>query len=98
MKQLFKFLLHLAYYVVIFLVLVWLLLGISPNETIKQSREHLGTLFGRAGHFAGNMGQTMGEMKKEADNQLQSASDRFHGRDPYAKLAEKLDASVSAVE
>ena len=98
MKQLFKYIFHLCFYVVIFLGLVWLLMGISPVETYERSCAHLKVVFGRAGNFAGNMGKTMGEMGQAADNQLQSASDRLHGKDPYAKLAEQLDASVSAVK
>ena len=92
MKQLFKYVFHLGFYAVVFLGLVWILLGFSPAETVERSREHLGALFGRAGHFAGNMGQTLGEMGDVADRQLQSASDRLHGKDPYAKLAEQLNA------
>ena len=97
MKQLFKYIYHLGFYVVIFFGAVWLLLGISPVDAYGKMCDHLGKMFGHASHFAGNMGKTMGEMNQEANNQLQSASDRFHGKDPYAKLAEQLDASVSAV-
>ena len=93
-SRLFRYLFHTCFYIAIFLGLVWLLLGIPPKEAWLRTQNNVGRLFGRASTFAGDFSKTAGDMKNVADYHLQEASDRLHGKDPYAKLAEKLDASI----
>jgi hypothetical protein len=93
-SRLFRILFHTAVYIAIFLGLVWLLLGIPPQEALTRSRDNLRRLFGQADHFAGDFKKTAGDMKEVADYHLQEANDRLHGIDPYTKLAKKLDESM----
>lgn len=95
MRQIFKYTLQTTIYVLAFLGLVWILLGIPPMEAYQRTRMNVGKIGRSIGGFAGNMKAAITGMKGAADNQLQSASDRLHGRDPYAKMAEKFDATVS---
>jgi len=92
--SLIKHLIHLAIYVIVFFGAVWLFLGMPPQETYTRSSEHLGKLFGRASKFSRDFGNTAIEMKHEADSQLQQASDRFHGKDPYERQAHRFDEMV----
>ena len=90
----FRLFFHLAVYVLIFVGLVWALLGITPKETYVRSRDNLGRIFGRLETFAGKVGETGISMKEAGKSQLQQASDRFHGKDPYEKINDQLTADV----
>jgi len=89
--NLLRHLFHLAIYIIIFFGLVWLLLDISPRETYQRSKENLTNLSSRFGSFSN---RTLSGMKESAKTQAQHASDRFHGKDPYERLAERMDANV----
>jgi len=93
-SRLLRALFHTCFYVAIFLGLVWLLLGIPPQEAVVRSRDNLRRLFGRADNFAQDFTKTAGDMKDVADYHLQEANDRLHGIDPYTKLAKKLDEKM----
>ena len=81
-------------YVLIFVGLAWALLGLTPTETYTRSRDNLGRIFGRVGSYAGKLGQTGIAMKEAGRSQLQQASDRFHGKDPYENLNNQLSADI----
>ena len=89
--NLLRHLFHLVVYILIFFGLVWLLLDISPRETYQRSKENLSNLSSRFGSFSN---RTLSGMKESAETQAKHASDRFHGKDPYEKLAERMDASA----
>lgn len=92
--KIFRLLLHLVMYVLIFVGLVWLLLDINPKETYVRSRDNLGRIMGKASSFFGKVGQTGVAMKEVGSSQLQQASDRFHGKDPYEKINSQLSADI----
>ena len=92
--KIFRLLFHTAICILVFLGLVWVLLGITPTETYLRSRDTLGRLFSQANIYAGKVSKTGNDMKKAGDSQLQQASDRFHGKDPYEKLNRKLSSDV----
>jgi len=89
--NLLRHLFHLVVYILIFFGLVWLLLDISPRETYRRSKINLSNLSARFGSFSS---RTISGMKESAQTQAQHASDRFHGKDPYERLAERMDATV----
>ena len=90
----FRLLFHTIICILIFLGLVWVLLDITPTETYLRSRDNLGRLFDRANDYAGKIGKTGNDMKNAGGSQLQQASDRFHGKDPYEKLDKKLSSDI----
>ena len=89
-----RYLFHAIVYATIFLGLVWLLLGIPPQEAWLRTRNNLGRLTGRASHFAGDFGKTTSDMKDVANYHLKQASDRINGIDPYERVAKQFDDSV----
>ena len=97
MKKLFHFVFHGAIYVLLFLGLVWLLLGISPKEAYVRAGDNLDRLMGRVGNFSSNMGETVHDMRGVAGQHLQEAADRINGTDPYEKTAKKIDQSTHTV-
>jgi len=90
-----KHLFHLVVYVIIFFGLVWLLLDISPRETYQMSKENLSNLSSRFGSFSS---RTLSGMKESAGTQTKRTSDRFHGKDPYKGLAERIDKTAGESE
>lgn len=92
--KIFRLLFRLVVYVLIFMGLSWALLGLTPTETYTRSRDNLGRILGRVGLYAGKIGQTGVAMKEAGRSQLQQASDRFHGKDPYEKLNNQLSADI----
>ena len=89
--NLLRHLFHSIVYILIFFGLVWLLLDISPRETYQRSKENLSNLSSRFSSFSN---RTLSGMKESAETQAKHTSDRFHGKDPYERLAERMDASV----
>ena len=89
-----KYLIRMSFYVILFFGSVWLFLGIPPNETYARAYQHINKMLGRATKLTQDTETTVSYMKQEADTQLQHASDRFHGKDPYERLAGRLDESV----
>lgn len=77
-------------YTSFFLVLVWLLLGISPNESYEKFK---GQLSFYSSHLT-FISKTAGKISNAASNQLQNASDRFHGKDPYEIINQQLNDSL----
>ena len=92
--KIFRLLFHTAIYILIFFGLVWVLLGITPTETYLRSRDNLGRLLGEASTYAGKVGKTGNDMKEAGNSQLQQASDRFHGKDPYQDFDKKLMSDI----
>ncbi|MBQ7412789.1 MAG: hypothetical protein IJV07_00740 [Alphaproteobacteria bacterium] len=89
-----KLIFHTLFYVVLFFGLVWALMGIPPQDAWQRMSDHLSRLSGQGGTFVHNMANTASDMKEAADSQLQQASDRFHGKDPYEGYAKRLDKSM----
>ena len=92
----FRFIFHILIYVVVFVGLVWLILGIPPMETYSRAVQNIGGLIGRATGISQEVMQTAGDMKNVADSHLQQAADRINGIDPYEKIARQFDADVAA--
>ena len=95
--KLFRVLFHVVFYVLIFVGLVWALLGISPSETYVRSRDSLSRFLTQTNVFTGKVFQTGENMKNVADFQLQQASDRFHGKDPYEKINRQLSEDMKKI-
>lgn len=85
---------YLTLQVLFFIGLVWLLLGIDPMETYIRSRDNLGRLISEIDTYTHKIGKTGKAMKQEGNSQLQQASDRFHGKDPYEKINSQLSADI----
>lgn len=92
--KIFRLFFRLTVYVLIFVGLSWALLGLTPTETYVRSRDNLGRIFGRVESYAGKVGATGIAMKEAGSSQLQQASDRFHGKDPYEKINNQLSADI----
>ena len=92
--KIFRLFFRLTVYVLIFVGLSWALLGLTPTETYVRSRDNLGRIFGRVGSYAGKVGETGIAMKEAGSSQLQQASDRFHGKDPYEKINNQLSVDI----
>ena len=85
---------YLTLQVLLFVGLVWLLLGIDPMETYIRSRDNLGRLISEIDTYTHKIGKTGESMKQEGNSQLRQASDRFHGKDPYEKLSNQLSSDI----
>ncbi len=92
--KIFRLLFRLVIYVLIFVGLSWMLLGLTPMETYTRSRDNLGRLIGEIDTYSHKIGKTGKAMKREGNSQLRQASERFHGKDPYEKLNNQLSADV----
>jgi len=92
----FSGLMHLFFRIVIFVLLVWIFLGITPVETYKTATDRVASGWHAVLSYFGYVQETASDMKDAANSQLQQASDRFHGKDPYERLVHKLDADVAA--
>ena len=89
-----KLIFHTLFYVALFFGLVWTLMGIPPREAYQRMSDHLSHLSGQSGTFINNVANTASDMKEVADSQLQQASDRFHGKDPYEGYAKRLEKDM----
>ena len=89
-SKLMRLVIRTAVYVVIFLGLAWLLLGIPPIDAYNRATYNVKKLFGATSNMASNVSNTAGDMRDAANTQLQRASDRLHGIDPYEKVAEQI--------
>ena len=81
MGNFFKHIFHLILYVVVFFGVVWVLLGMPPDETYIRAKENLGQLGDKISSFTGKVGNTASNMKKAGKGQLQTASERIAGKD-----------------
>lgn len=90
-----KFLFHFIVYAVFFLGLAYLLLGISPQESIARMKTQFHRFTNTSSRISSAVSKTAGDMKDAADSQLQQASDRLHGHDPYERIAQRYDADVA---
>ena len=95
--KLFRVLFHVVFYVLIFVGLVWALLGMEPSETYMRTRDNLSLKWSKIRNYAGNVSSTGKSMKNVADYHLQQASDRFHGKDPYEKINRQLSEDMKKI-
>ena len=93
--NIFRHFVHVVVYIVIFFGLVWLLLDIPPEETYQTSIKNLSNLSSRFGSFSN---RTFSGMRESAQTQKQRASERFQGKDPYERAAQKLDATTPSAQ
>ena len=89
-KSFFKFMFHFVVYALCFLILVWVLLGISPDKSYEKFKGQISVFSRQIRSISG----TADKISNAASNQLQKASDRFHGKDPYEKINSQLNASM----
>jgi hypothetical protein len=80
--------------VLIFVGLVWALLGMEPSETYMRTRDNLGHKWAKIKAFSGDVFSTGESMKNVADYHLQQASDRLNGIDPYEKVNQKFSEDI----
>ena len=89
-KSFFSFIFHFIVYTFAFLVAVWALLGIAPDEAYEKFRNQLSFYNRQIRSVSG----TADKISDAASNQLQNASDRFYGKDPYEKINQQLSNSL----
>ena len=92
--SLIKFIIRMGFYVILFFGTVWLFLGIPPNETYVRAHDNINKMLGRASKISKSTQTMVSQMGQEADTQARHVSDRLQGKDPYERLAERMDASV----
>lgn len=93
-KLLFRLCLRIFIYAIIFMLFVWVLLGIKPMETWQRSIHNIVQIGDRLSRGIGVTVQTVDSMKNVAESQLQKASDRIDGKDPYEDFSKRLDEQV----
>ena len=91
-----KFFIRLLFYVVVFFGAVWLFLGMPPQETYGRACDNINKMLGRASNLSQSTQTTVSQMKQEYGTQYQHASDRFHGKDPYERLAGRFDETIGS--
>ena len=91
-----KFLIRMSFYVIVFFGAVWLFLGLPPNETYARARDNINRMMGRASNLSQSTRTMVSQMGDSAETQMQHASDRLHGKDPYERFAGRLDQTVGS--
>jgi len=90
-----KFFIRMSFYVILFFGAVWLFLGMPPQETYARAYDNINKMLGRATNLSQSTKTTVSQMREEYGIQYQHASDRFHGKDPYERLAGQLDKTIN---
>ena len=96
-KSFFSFIFHFIVYTFAFLVAVWALLGIAPDEAYEKFRNQLSFYNRQIRSVSGTADKISGAASNQLQNasdQLQNASDRFYGKDPYEKINQQLSNSL----
>ena len=91
-----KFIMRLGFYAILFFGAVWFFLGMPPNETYARARVQMNKMFGRAQTLSQGTQTQVSQMGQEYNTQIQHASDRFHGKDPYERFNNRLNDVVTS--
>ncbi len=90
----FRILVRLVFYALVFIVLAWLLLGLTPTQTVQTSMKNIINIVYGTKSFTRSLSQTAGSMGDVARHHLNEAAERVDGKDPYAGFNAGLDAQV----
>ncbi len=94
MNFLVRFVIKVILYTIVFIGLVWALLGIKPQETVSRSKNSLAAWKQAIASVFDDTVKTAVDMKNVAGSELHKASDRIDGKDPYTDVAAQLDAQI----
>ncbi len=83
----FRIVVRLTFYALVFIVLAWLLLGLTPTVTVRTSMRNISNLM----NFTRDISRTASNMGDVARHHLNEASERIDGKDPYEDFNATLD-------
>ncbi|MDR2902555.1 MAG: hypothetical protein LBU87_05575 [Lactobacillales bacterium] len=85
-SKLLKYCILLAFYIAVFVGLVWLLLGMNPKETYTKARDHFYQVKAKLTGAKTAFSETASDMAGVAKYHLNEAQDRIEGKDPYRNV------------
>lgn len=88
--KLIKGCIKLLIYAVIFTVLVWIFLGLSPKSTWYHFNRQIDRVISFVTASTNNISSTASDMANVARYHLDQASDRIDGKDPYENIDNRL--------
>ncbi len=92
--KIFKTLVRLAIYVVIYVLLTWLFLGLTPRQTYNRFMQQMNAYFSGAATFTSDFADTTSKFSRVAGQQLNEASDRIQGVDPYERQNSEINRNI----
>lgn len=93
-KKLSKTIVWLCVHIVAFILLVWLLLGLTPTQTVQVSHHNIINMINGTKGFGKSVARTAERMSDVAQHHLNEAAERIDGKDPYENYNATLDARV----
>lgn len=90
-KKLTKALIWFCVHAIAFILLAWLLLGLTPTQTVQTSYDNIMGLINGTKNFSRGVTKTAGSMSNVAQHHLNEAAERIDGKDPY----ENYNANIS---
>ena len=88
--KLIKGCINLVIYAVIFTMIAWIFLGLSPKSTWDRFNRQVDKVTSFITGSAGNISSTASDMANVARYHLDQASDRIDGKDPYEEVGDRL--------
>ena len=88
--KLIKECIRLVIYAVVFVLLAWIFLGLSPRSTWNRFLTQAGHVTSFVTGSARNVSETASDMANVAKYHLNEASDRIDGKDPYEDFNNRL--------
>ncbi len=94
LKNLSKAFVWLCVHAVAFVLLAWLLLGLTPTQTVNKSYDNILGLINGTRSFGRSLTKTAGSMSSVAQHHLNEAAERIDGKDPYEKYNSQIGQKV----
>lgn len=88
--KLIKVCIKLMIYAVIFTVIAWIFLGLSPKSTWDRFNRQVDKITSFITGSVRNVSSTASDMANVARYHLDQASDRIEGKDPYEGVSDRL--------
>lgn len=93
-KKLTKALVWFGVYAIAFILLAWLLLGLTPTQTVQTSYSNVMNLIHGTKSLSRSVAKTAGSMSNVAQHHLNEAAERIDGKDPYEDYNATIDSKV----
>lgn len=85
---------RLAVYAVVFTLLAWIFLGLSPRDTWNRFLKQVNYVTSFVTGSARNVSETASSMANVAKHHLNEAADRIDGKDPYEGFNNRLSEGL----
>lgn len=83
---------------VIFMLMVWILMGIHPRETWGKTYSRVAGVGHWITGFTSDVADAGAGLHKMGERHLNEAKDRFHGIDPYEKYNNQLSQDMQQAQ